>query len=75
MTEMKRRQSSTAEDPASEAGEATELDATGIDTEDGELGLEQVYLILQNGDERRVLELSDGQELCAGRGDDCNAEP
>jgi DNA-binding NtrC family response regulator len=67
---MKRRQSSTAEDPNAEP--ATELDATGLDTEQGELGLDQVYLILQNAGQRRTVELADGQELVSGRGEECD---
>ncbi len=51
---------------------ATELDATGFDAPEGELGLDQVYLVLQNGSERRVIEVADQRELVGGRGEECD---
>lgn len=66
MSEMKRPSVDGADEPA------TELDATGIDTDDAELGLDQVYLILQNDGHRRVIELADGQEIVSGRGEECD---
>ncbi len=51
---------------------ATELDATGIGSEEAELGLDQVYLILQDGDQRQVVEIAEGQTIVSGRGDECD---
>ena len=59
-------------DPKASPDPSTELDATGMDTEDAELGLDQVYLVLHNGAERQVIEIADGERLVSGRGDDCD---
>jgi two-component system response regulator AtoC len=61
---------SQSEPPGEEI--ATELEATGLDAADAELGLDQVYLILQAQDQREVVPVADGQRLVCGRGEECD---
>jgi len=56
-----------------DAGEATELEATGFDeSPDDDMAPDQVYLIVQSGDQRRLVDVHDGAELVAGRDEDCD---
>ncbi len=50
----------------------TELDATGLDAGEDELGTDDVYLILQQQSARRIIEVPDNTELVCGRDDDCD---
>ena len=49
---------------------ATELDSGGIDADVGALAPDHVYLIVQQGEQRKVLELSDESEVVIGRGEE-----
>jgi DNA-binding NtrC family response regulator/pSer/pThr/pTyr-binding forkhead associated (FHA) protein len=49
---------------------ATELDATGVDADEGILG-DDVFLVLVRRDGRRVIEVADGSEMTFGRDDGC----
>ncbi|HHH28722.1 MAG TPA: FHA domain-containing protein, partial [Polyangiaceae bacterium] len=53
--------------------EATELEATGFDeAPDDDMSPDQVYLIVQSGDLRRLVDVADGDDLVAGRDDGCD---
>lgn len=48
----------------------TELDSLGVDTDEA-LAPDHVYLIVQQGDRREVLELADNHDIAIGRGEEC----
>ena len=55
-----------------DSSEATELEATGFDeAPDDAMAPDQVYLIIQSGDQRRLVDVTDGDDLVAGREEDC----
>jgi two-component system, NtrC family, response regulator AtoC len=64
----------TSADQASSAPSdlATELEATGLDEGDEALAGDQVYLILQQGEQRRIIDVADGKEMVVGRDEDCD---
>ncbi len=51
---------------------ATELEAAGVTTAEGDLGADRVYLIVIQGDSRRLLEVDDECELVLGRGEEAD---
>jgi transcriptional regulator of acetoin/glycerol metabolism len=68
--EDKRRQQPTPHVASHEL--ATELEATGLEANDDELVADRVYLILQAGGERRILEVAPESQLTFGRDEDCD---